>query len=131
MIQTTPGWEAHCERLRIATGRETHADVLRDALEFYDSAVLRMIRGKRLFHGDVRETAEEIKLPHVDRSATRQYIESFEAIAEAQLPQPAGPQAEGASHPYAATLKMMRARVNLLWIVAFLLAVLIGVHVLL
>jgi hypothetical protein len=70
-IQTTEELDQALEEVRIATGRATKSDVIRDGLELYDLVVQHLIAGKHLYLGTARESAGEVLLPHLERAAGR------------------------------------------------------------
>src|SRR5882762_1310563 len=70
-IQTTEDLDRGLEEVRVATGRATKSEVIRDGLELYDLVVQHLIAGKHLFLGMARESAGEVLLPHLERAAGR------------------------------------------------------------
>jgi hypothetical protein len=70
-IQTTEELDRALEEVRVATGRATKSDVIRDGLELYDLVVQHLIAGKHLYLGTARESAGEVLLPHLERAAGR------------------------------------------------------------
>ena len=71
-IQTTEELDQALEEIRVATGRSTKSEVIRDSLELYDLIVQHMIAGKRLYLGTARESAGEVLLPHLERARGRE-----------------------------------------------------------
>jgi len=70
-IQTTEELDQALEETRIATGRQTKSEVVRDSLELYDLVVQHLRAGKHLYLGMTRESAGEVLLPHLERAAGR------------------------------------------------------------
>jgi hypothetical protein len=70
-IQTTEDLDRALDEVRIATGRATKSEVIRDGLELYDLVVQHLIAGKHLYLGTSRESAGEVLLPHLERAAGR------------------------------------------------------------
>ncbi|GEM_PF-2712267 len=73
-IATTPKLDEVLEEIRAATGRADDADVLRDALEFYDLVIQQAKRGKRIHIGEDRERSAEVKLPNVLRAQASRFV---------------------------------------------------------
>jgi hypothetical protein len=70
-IQTTEELDRALEEVRLATGRSTKSEVIRDGLELYDLVVQHLSAGKHLYLGTARESAGEVLLPHLERAAGR------------------------------------------------------------
>jgi hypothetical protein len=70
-IQTTEELDGALEEVRVATGRATKSEVIRDGLELYDLVVQHLMAGKHLYLGTTRESAGEVLLPHLERAACR------------------------------------------------------------
>jgi len=70
-IQTTEELEQALEETRVATGRQTKSEVIRDSLELYDLIVQHLVAGKHLYLGMTRESAGEVLLPHLEQAAGR------------------------------------------------------------
>lgn len=74
------------EEIRRATGRNDRAEVVRDALAFYDLVVSRAMLGKRIYIGDFRESSGEVLLPHLMRAQTSRFLEAIDAIIKGGKP---------------------------------------------
>ena len=70
-IQTTEEFDRTLEEIRLATGRTTKSEVIRDGLELYDLVLQHLRDGKHLYLGMARESAGEVLLPHLERAAGR------------------------------------------------------------
>lgn len=70
-IQTTEQLDRALEQIRVATGRASKSEVIRDGLELYDLVVHHLRTGKHLYLGAAREAAGEVLLPHLERAAGR------------------------------------------------------------
>jgi|SRR4051812_25707106 len=70
-IQSTEELDQALEEVRLATGRATKSEVIRDGLELYDLVVQHLMAGKHLYLGTTRESAGEVLLPHLERAAGR------------------------------------------------------------
>jgi len=82
VIVTTQELDGALEEIRRATYRKEQADVIRDALEFYDLVVLQAKQGKRIFIGDTREGSAEVRLPHLGRAQSSRFLDAFQVIID-------------------------------------------------
>jgi len=89
-IQTTEELDRALEETRLATGRQTKSDVIRDSLELYDLIVQQLLAGKHLYLGMTRESAGEVLLPHLERAAgrLRPQLLKEETVATSSTPPP-------------------------------------------
>jgi hypothetical protein len=102
-IQTTEELDRALEEVRLATGRATKSEVIRDGLELYDLVIQHLMAGKHLYLGPTREAAGEVLLPHLERAAGR--LRPSLAIVKRdteRAPLPEGPTLPGESAPDAA-----------------------------
>lgn len=70
-IQTTEQLDQALEETRLATGRSTKSEVVRDSLALYDLIVQHLIAGKHIYLGTTRESAGEVLFPHLELAAHR------------------------------------------------------------
>jgi hypothetical protein len=93
-IQTTEELDRALEEARRATRRNTKSEVIRDGLELYDLVIHHLMAGKHLYLGTTRESAGEVRLPHLEHAAS-QCRPSLSVVTEA------GDDAQGPEAPHA------------------------------
>jgi hypothetical protein len=108
-IQTTEELDRALDDVRVATGRATKSEVIRDGLELYDLVVQHLIAGKHLYLGTTRESAGEVLLPHLERAAGRRRValtvvqRDAASAARSIVPaQPVAPESDDDPEPMAA-----------------------------
>lgn len=70
-IEITEDLKEILERARLATERSNNPEVVRDALALYDLIVQHLKQGKSIYFGENRESAEPLRIPHLELAAHR------------------------------------------------------------